>query len=74
LPAQEEYDFFEECFFDASGKPVLANNTASCDIKISGIDKQVCFEWTLLWFRASAPSCAMLTAGKADTVSINGSQ
>jgi hypothetical protein len=38
---QEEYDFFEECFFDASGKPVLSNSTASCDIKISGIDKQV---------------------------------
>jgi hypothetical protein len=43
LPAQDEYDFFdEECFIDASGKPVLSNNTASCDIKISGIDKQVC--------------------------------
>ncbi len=36
----EEYDFFEECFFDANGKPVLVNGTASCDIKISGADKQ----------------------------------
>ena len=36
----EEYDFFEECFFDANGKPVLANGTASCDIKISGVDKR----------------------------------
>ena len=36
----EEYDFFEECFFDANGKPVLANGTASCDMKLSGVDKQ----------------------------------
>lgn len=36
----EEYDFFEECFFNADGKPVLANGTASCDIKISGVNKQ----------------------------------
>ncbi|KXZ48238.1 hypothetical protein GPECTOR_29g19 [Gonium pectorale] len=36
----EEYDFFEECFFDTNGKPVLANGTASCDIKIQGVDKQ----------------------------------
>lgn len=36
----EEYDFFEECFFDANGKPVLANGTASCNIKISGVDKR----------------------------------
>ena len=36
----EEYDFFEECFFDTDGKPVLANGTASCDIKIQGVDKQ----------------------------------
>lgn len=36
----EEYDFFEECFFDANGKPVLANGTASCNIKIAGVDKQ----------------------------------
>ncbi|KAG2429240.1 hypothetical protein HXX76_011009 [Chlamydomonas incerta] len=36
----EEYDFFEECFFDTNGKPVLANGTASCDIKVKGVDKQ----------------------------------
>jgi hypothetical protein len=47
-PAQQ-YDYTpkeysclsEECYFDASGKPVLSNNTASCDIMISGIDNQV---------------------------------
>jgi hypothetical protein len=38
---QEEYEFFEECFFDANGKPVLSNTTAGCDIKITGVDKQV---------------------------------
>nr|BCL66257.1 hypothetical protein [Volvox reticuliferus] len=36
----EEYDFFEECFFDTNGQPVLANGTASCDIKFTGVDKQ----------------------------------
>lgn len=36
----EEYEFFEECFFDANGKPVLSNSTAACNIKISGVDKQ----------------------------------
>mmetsp|Transcript_8067 Transcript_8067/g.20172 ORF Transcript_8067/g.20172 Transcript_8067/m.20172 type:complete len:356 (-) Transcript_8067:826-1893(-) len=36
----EEYEFFEECFFDANGKPVLSNTTAGCDIKITGVDKQ----------------------------------
>mmetsp|Transcript_961 Transcript_961/g.1504 ORF Transcript_961/g.1504 Transcript_961/m.1504 type:complete len:351 (+) Transcript_961:103-1155(+) len=36
----EEYEFFEECFFDAGGKPVLSNNTARCDIKITGVNKQ----------------------------------
>ncbi|GLI62884.1 hypothetical protein VaNZ11_005657 [Volvox africanus] len=36
----EEYDFFEECFFDTNGQPVLANGTASCDIKVAGVDKQ----------------------------------
>lgn len=38
---QEEYELFEECFLDANAKPVLSNNTARCDIKISGVDKQV---------------------------------
>lgn len=36
----DEYDFFEECFIDANGKPVLANGTVSCDIKIGGLDTQ----------------------------------
>lgn len=36
----EEYDFFEECYFDSAGKPVLSNGTASCPIKISKVDKQ----------------------------------
>lgn len=36
----EEYDFFEECFFDTNGKPVLANGTASCEIKIAGVNQQ----------------------------------
>jgi hypothetical protein len=36
----DEYDFFEECFFDTNGKPVLANGTTACDIKVSGVDKQ----------------------------------
>ena len=36
----EEYDFYEECFFDSNGKPILVNGTASCDIKISGANKQ----------------------------------
>ena len=35
-----EYDFFEECFFDANSKPTLVNGTASCDLKISGVNKQ----------------------------------
>ncbi|KAG1658803.1 hypothetical protein FOA52_003334 [Chlamydomonas sp. UWO 241] len=36
----EEYDFYEECFFDAYGTPVLLNGTASCDMKIQGVDTQ----------------------------------
>lgn len=36
----EEYESFQECFFDDKNKPVLANGTASCDIKIQGVDKQ----------------------------------
>jgi len=36
----EEYgEYYEECFFDANGKPVLLNTTASCDTKIKGVDK-----------------------------------
>jgi hypothetical protein len=35
-----EYDFFEECFFDAKSKPTLVNGTASCDLKITGVNKQ----------------------------------
>ena len=37
----EEYDFFEECFFDAAGKPALADGSAGCDIRVKGVDKQV---------------------------------
>ncbi|GLI61755.1 hypothetical protein VaNZ11_004221, partial [Volvox africanus] len=36
----EKYDFFEECLFDTNGQPVLASETASCDIKVAGVDKQ----------------------------------
>jgi hypothetical protein len=35
-----EYDFFEECFFDTNSKPTLVNGTASCDLKITGVNKQ----------------------------------
>jgi hypothetical protein len=38
--SEESYDFYEECFFDAAGLPVLLNGTASCDMKIQGVDKQ----------------------------------
>lgn len=30
----EEYDFYEECFFDSQGKPVLVNGTATCGMKV----------------------------------------
>ncbi|MEW5306342.1 MAG: hypothetical protein WDW36_008811 [Sanguina aurantia] len=36
----DEYEFHEECSIGAGGKPVLANTTASCDIKIMGVNKQ----------------------------------
>lgn len=67
----EEYDFFEECFFDASGKPVLANNTATCDIKIMGVDKRAdklkggldgvyqlkaCYNGKALYMRRASPA------------------
>ncbi len=33
---------------DASGKPVLSNSTASCDIKLTGVDKHV-RAWAASW-------------------------
>lgn len=35
---EDYYDITEECFVNSDGKPELSNNTASCNIRISGVD------------------------------------
>eukprot|EP00955_Chlamydomonas_euryale_P089226 364446-Chlamydomonas_euryale.AAC.5 len=43
----EEYgEYYEECFFDANGKPVLLNTTASCDTKVWTTQGHITKPWT----------------------------
>jgi hypothetical protein len=54
--SQEEYyeDYYaEDCIIGADGKVQLDNSTASCDLKIEGVDKQVRrASWDRSWWPA----------------------
>lgn len=67
----DEYDSFEECSTSVSGKPALANGSAVCDIKISGVNKLAdkltggldgiykltsCYNGKALYLRAASPA------------------